>query len=417
MGILGDPLTSHVTPSRPSWDQAVRAFIERCEGNGLSPATIDSYRWTLTGGRLPAFRKRHDIIGPAELGADALEALKVELLAAGLAPTSVGDCCRVIRVFARFCIDRGWLDSDAILRVKGPRQPKHAPRGFDGDQEKQLLRACKSARDRILVKFIIETGLRREEVVNLTVDDVVRSERGWLIHVRQGKGAKDRRVPMTSTFGGELARYVKTSRPASSCTALFLTSKRSADGEYAALTGDGLYRIWQRLAVATGIRAYPHAARHTFATRLAQDGTSPWAIKEALGHESLAMTEKYVNAAAVDLQDAFANRRLPRGDVAAPTPPPVAPRMDHAAWGRPFPSAEGALPWYVEREVTGDEGTVLVRCFVALTAVLADELELSVGTLPQLLRAAIDDYGRQDGPVGIGPSMKSIYTAVRTALG
>jgi hypothetical protein len=93
------------------------------------------------------------------------------------------------------------------------------------------------------------------------------------------------------------------------------------------------------------------------------------------------------------------------------------PHVDHAAWARLFSDAAGTLPWFVEREVTGDEGTVLVRCFTALTAVLADELELQVGTLPQLLRAAIDDYGRPDGPVGIGPSMKSIYTAVRAALG
>jgi hypothetical protein len=91
--------------------------------------------------------------------------------------------------------------------------------------------------------------------------------------------------------------------------------------------------------------------------------------------------------------------------------------MDHGSWERLFPGAAGALPWFVERDVTGDEGTVLVRCFTALTAVLADELDLPVGTLPQLLRAAIDEYGRQDGPVGVASSMKSMYAAVRAALG
>lgn len=92
--------------------------------------------------------------------------------------------------------------------------------------------------------------------------------------------------------------------------------------------------------------------------------------------------------------------------------------MDHAAWATVFDGAgAGALPWFVERDVTGSEGTVLVRCFVALTAVLADELELQVGTLPQLLRAAIDDYARQDGPVGIDAGLQSMYAAVRAALG
>ena len=85
-----------------------------------------------------------------------------------------------------------------------------------------------------------------------------------------------------------------------------------------------------------------------------------------------------------------------------------------------FPSAVGTagdFPWWLSGPLDGDQGTVLVRCFAALTAVLADELGLPVGTLPQLLRAAMDDYARPDGPVGPGPFMTSLYAAVRTALG
>lgn len=88
--------------------------------------------------------------------------------------------------------------------------------------------------------------------------------------------------------------------------------------------------------------------------------------------------------------------------------------------GQWFPSAAGSaddFPWWISRPVTGDEGTVMVRCFAALTAVLADELGLPVGALPQLLGAALRDYARPDGPVGPEPFMTSLYAAVRTALG
>ena len=293
----------------PTWADAVSVFIQRCQGNGLSKSTVDGYRWTLTRGRLPAFRTRHGVMGPAELSADMLEALKLELLGAGLAPTSVGDYCRVIRVFARFCIDRGWLESSGILNVKSPRTPKHAPRAFSEDEETQLLSACTCERDRVLVRFAIETGLRRAEIASLKVEDVVQGQSGWLIRVRNGKGGKDRGVPISEAFGRQLTRYIAKVRPHTTCRGMFLTLKRSDAGDYAPLTGDGLYRVFFHLSKATGIRAYPHRGRHTFATRAAQDGVAPWALQGSLGHASIDMTERYVNAAAVDLQAAFSQRR------------------------------------------------------------------------------------------------------------
>jgi integrase len=415
-------LPRDVTHSRPldavTWSAAVDAFIQRCEGNGLSPATIHAYRYALTGNRMPEFRELHGVNGPADLSADVMEALKLEFRAAGLSPSSVHHAFRTVRTFAKFCCDRGWVASRDILLVPGPRQPKRTPRTFTEEDEQRLLESCRHERDRVLVRFVIETGLRRSEIANLTVDDVVERNHGWLIHVRQGKGAKDRTVPVSEVFSRELAQYLAHVRPRSACPALFLTLEPRRDGDHHRPLGPvGIYMVWRRLGKSIGITAYPHRARHTFATRLAQDGVDPWAIQRSLGHSSIRMTQGYVNLAAVDLKEAFSRRKVHASPAPHPPPPPVALRMDHAAWAQLFPSAEGALPWYVEREVTGDEGTVLVRCFVSLTAVLADELELQVGTLPQLLRAAIDDYGRPDGPVGIRPSMQSIYAAVRAALG
>ena len=81
------------------------------------------------------------------------------------------------------------------------------------------------------------------------------------------------------------------------------------------------------------------------------------------------------------------------------------------------PEPTESLPWWVADDLTGEQGTVLVRCLAVLTTFLADELELPIGTMPTLLRAAIDDYIRPDGPIGIEPSLHSIYEAVRAAFG
>ena len=88
-----------------------------------------------------------------------------------------------------------------------------------------------------------------------------------------------------------------------------------------------------------------------------------------------------------------------------------------AEWWAPNTSPSGGLPWYLRQELTNEQGTLLVRCFAMLAAFLADELELPVGALPALLRAAIDDYGRTDVAAGIGPGLLSLYEAIRVAFG
>jgi integrase len=313
-----------------TWDQALEAFLERCHGDGHSPKTIENYQRLLAGGRTVAFRESHGVRGPADLTADALEALKSEYRAAGLAPNSVHAHWRSWRRFARFCFDKGWLTSDAIFQVKGPRLPRLTPATFTADDERTLLAACRYDRDRFIVRFTIETGLRRGEVARMTVSDIHKTSSGTLIRVRQGKGAKDRGVPISEAFDKELTAYVAEVRPTTSCEALFVSHKPSPHGDFEPMSDAALYMVWRRLRVATGIRAYPHKARHTFATRAAQDGVAPWAIQGALGHASLAMTERYVDAAAVDLSSAFARREQHQApEHHAPETPPADPSPIH----------------------------------------------------------------------------------------
>jgi integrase len=295
----------------PVWDAAVDAYLGRLRADNCTPATIETYRTLLIGGRSVAFRKRHEVTNPGQLVPVVLESLKREFLCDGLRPSTVDDYCRVWRSFSSYCIDRGWLTSVDILRVKGPRQPQVRPPVFTAEEERLLLSACRCRRDRVLVRIVIETGLRRSEIANLTVDDLIDAGQAWVVRVRQGKGRKDRGVPISDAFAAELEQYLSKVRPRAVCRSLFLTSTRCVAGDFGPLSSTGIYMIWRRLGQATGIRAYPHKARHTFATRLAQDGVVPWAIQRALGHSTIAMTERYVDAASIDLLDAFA-RRTPR---------------------------------------------------------------------------------------------------------
>lgn len=294
---------------RVTWAQAVDAFVDRMRSDNCSPATIETYRCLLVGGPARRFCAEHGVERPDHLTVEVFEAMKREFLGRALRPATVDDYCRVWRTFARFCFERGFRDDDAVLHVRGPRLPKNAPRTFTAAEEQTILAACRCERDRVLVQLVLETGLRRTEVAHLDVDDIERSPQGWLLRIRQGKGRKDRGVPLSPDLSNVLARYLAKVRPASECHALFLTNARVCDGDYGGLTSNGIYQIWRRLSQATGIRAYPHKGRHTAATRWAEDGVSPWAIKQALGHTTLAMTNRYVDSSAVNLRAEFNGRR------------------------------------------------------------------------------------------------------------
>jgi hypothetical protein len=75
------------------------------------------------------------------------------------------------------------------------------------------------------------------------------------------------------------------------------------------------------------------------------------------------------------------------------------------------------LSWWLTEKLASETETAMVRCLAVLAAFLADELALPVGTMPARLRAAIDDYSRSDGPIGIEPGLQSVYEAVRVAFG
>lgn len=301
-----------------SWQAAVHAYVDKMRADNCTPATIETYRCLLVGGRAQRFREAHGIEYPHDFDAELFEDMKREFLADGLSPATVHDYCRVWRTFARFCMDRGWGVELSTLHVQNPRLPKLLPAAFTAKQEQEILAACRCTRDRMLVRLILETGLRRSEVAGLELSDIEASPQGWVIRVRQGKGRKDRALPLSDAFAQELGVWLRT-RPATQCRALFLTTMRKDAGDYGPLESQGIYQVWRRLGKATGIRAYPHKGRHTAATRWAQEGVAPFAIQRALGHDTLAMTTRYVDSSAVDLQAAFHHARSRIVETTGPT--------------------------------------------------------------------------------------------------
>jgi integrase/recombinase XerC len=309
-------------PNRPAasisatgpWDAAVNSFLLDVHARNCSPATLDIYRWNLTGPRIRQFIADYGIKDVGDVTPDKLRGFQADLRDAGLAPSTVSSFHRVLRTFLGFCEQEGYNVPPESLRQRGPIQPITEPEAFSETEERQLLDACRCERDRMLVQFMLHTGLRRSEVINVKLDDIVLGADGAYVKVRQGKGRKDRIVPLDTpheNFSKKLTRYIRMQRPRETRSEYLWLSTREnpVTGDYDPLNVEGLKMIFRRLSEITGIHTHAHKFRHTFATRALAAGVDSLVLQRALGHTTLAMVNRYVHFQSNDLLRAWQARR------------------------------------------------------------------------------------------------------------
>ncbi len=153
-----------------------------------------------------------------------------------------------------------------------------------------------SLRNRTLLELVYSAGLRSAEAVGLDLGDVdFEQER---VHIRSGKGAKERVVPLGEEAAAWLVRYLREARPklvAGSESALFLSVRG------------------RRLDTSTlrRLMPHPHRLRHAFATHLLEGGADLRVIQELLGHSSLSTTQIYSHVSARRLRRVY-DRSHPR---------------------------------------------------------------------------------------------------------
>lgn len=186
--------------------------------------------------------------------------------------------------------------------VAMPRKPKQVKDALSERQVRALLGAATSARDKAILLLLLDTGLRASELVALSGGDVDLDSGS--IHVRLGKGAKDRKVYMGSKATRAVLRYVAELSSAQRSTQgpLFLSGKRKGR-----LTRSGLYRLLVRLGERAGVDGCsPHALRRTFAVSCIRAGMNIYVLARLMGHEDIDVLKQYLPLAETDLRQAHA---------------------------------------------------------------------------------------------------------------
>ena len=227
----------------------------------------------------------------------------------------------VLSGFCRYLMTSGLLKSNPVRLVTRPKTEKRLPEFYrDEAMEKYLSETAHAASEdelellralgpdagelvrtlyerrlrRLIVSILHATGIRRAELASLDVRSLDTSRN--ILKVR-GKGDKMRDVPLVPVLVEETGRYLEAAE------AYFGGAPAAGDPLLRTPSGRRLYPVYIDRAVKEELggvpditgRKSPHVLRHTFATELLNDGTDLYAIKEVLGHSSLAATQVYTH--------------------------------------------------------------------------------------------------------------------------
>lgn len=203
-----------------------------------------------------------------------------------------------LRTFLRWRHARGLLRQPLHLEIDRPRvyRGERLPRALPWTQVQALLESIDQSspcgmRDFALLYLASAYGLRSVELVRLTLDDIDWRKR--VLQVRQTKTRRLLQIPLTNEAANILIRYLRRARPSSVYRHVFLR----AAAPRGPLQPTALRQILVHRLRRSGLEIPPcgmHALRHSFAMRLLQQGVTPKAIGDALGHRDLESTSAYI---------------------------------------------------------------------------------------------------------------------------
>lgn len=222
----------------------------------------------------------------------------VDMMQHKISPRSINRKVSVLKSLFKFLMRRGEVKKNPLSKVQTPKTSKRLPVFVEQTNIEQLLNnvvfaeGYEGALDRIIIELLYGTGMRRSELLNLKESDV--DSYNEQIKVL-GKGNKERLIPIHTQLLASIKNYIAEKNKLIDGT---------PQGNYLLVTEKGkplsaaiVYNtVKKHLSIVTTInKRSPHVLRHTFATHLMNNGADINAVKELLGHSSLAATQVYTH--------------------------------------------------------------------------------------------------------------------------
>lgn len=210
-----------------------------------------------------------------------------------------------LKVFFRWCIAKNVLTINPVADIDVPKLESRLPNRLTKQDALRLLDIVYNYpyeykflrfRNHALFATAIFAGLRKQELLNLRLTDVDLDNLS--IFVCQGKGAKDRIIPISYTLAQSLKRYlVERKRLNKTCPQFFTSLNRNVG-----FTSKGLNNLTRLIRESSGIQFSTHKLRHTFATLMIEGGCDIYSLSRMMGHSDLKTTTIYLSASAEHLR-------------------------------------------------------------------------------------------------------------------
>jgi site-specific recombinase XerD len=233
----------------------------------------------------------------------------------------------VLVVFCRWCMRNSYLEKNPAKEIEVPKPEKRIKPKLTKQEAMRLLdvvynlphkNVFSRCRDHAIFATFLYTGLRQSELLNLRLADV--DLENFTIFISQGKGRKDRIIPISTPLSHILTRYLAERRKKGRLCPQFFTSRVRQGG----LSLNDLCRLIEMVKKASGIYFSSHRLRHTFATLMLEGGCDLHSLSKMMGHTDIKTTTIYLGATAEHLRAQMMKHPL---NITVPThsPSPIAP--------------------------------------------------------------------------------------------
>ena len=294
----------------------LRAWHKEYMGiNNYRPRTIKDYAFELSFFRRFLFEKT-DLADIDDLAREHLHDFAASLYDSGICAGSIHHKLSVLNSFFSACYEQKKLYADLRAAINMPRVNKKLPAHILSEEEtKTVFDYLESAtdnldvttdeeaillRDRAVFELLYSTAIRRNEATHLKIGDI--DFDNGMVFVKEGKGGKDRVVPMGKTALDAVRRYQAEARPrlaAPGCDILFVNRKgRRMHDE---TIRESVMHATQGAGLKKHVRV--HALRHSCATHLLNHGADIRYVQELLGHASLSSTQIYTHVSINKLKE------------------------------------------------------------------------------------------------------------------
>ena len=285
----------------------IDSFLDylRYERN-YSNYTIEAYSKDLRQFEEYVKLNKESVFVPGDVDADLVRSWIVSLMDEKISPVSVNRKLSSLKSFFKFLMKQGSISVNPLRLITGPKTKKPLPY-FVRDKEMELLldgdgfdEDFEGVRDRLVLEMLYDTGIRRSELIGIQDSDV---DFGAMQIRVTGKRNKQRLIPFAEGLKNLIQAYTEVrNREVGSESGWFFVRK---NGEQ--LSAGIVYNIVKKKLseIPTLAKRSPHVLRHSFATSMLNNGAELNAVKELLGHSSLASTSVYTRTTFEELKKVY----------------------------------------------------------------------------------------------------------------